>query len=68
MTNVREREISYDITYRHNLKIDTNEPTSITETQSQIGKANVWLPVGKVSGRGINLELEIGIHTVTYRK
>ena len=67
MTNVKEKEL-YDITYRKNLKIHTNEPTSMTETQSQIWKANVWLPVGKVSGRGINLELEIGIQTLTYRK
>ena len=32
----RERQIPYDITYRWNLKYDTNELTYETETESQI--------------------------------
>ena len=31
----RERQIPYDITYRWNLKYDTNEPIYETETDSQ---------------------------------
>ena len=30
----RERQIPYDITYRWNLKYDTNEPIYETETES----------------------------------
>ena len=68
VTNVRESGISYDITYRSNLHLNTKQQTSLTETQSQIEKANLWLQKGKVSGRGINLEFEIGIPTLKYRK
>ena len=33
--SARERQIPYDITYMWNLKYDTNEPISKTETDSQ---------------------------------
>ena len=44
---VRQRKISYDITYLWNLKNDTNEPFYKTETDPQTQKANLWLPKQK---------------------
>ena len=50
----RERQILYDITYTWNLKYDTDELNQETETDSQIQKANLWLPKGKGCGGVIN--------------
>ena len=41
LNEVRERRISYDITYMWNLKSDTNEFTYKTETDSQTQKTNL---------------------------
>ena len=48
----RERQISYDITYKWNLKNDINEPIYKTETDSQMERTNLRLPKGK-GGRGV---------------
>ena len=40
VSEVRERQISYDITYMWNLKYDTNELIYKTETDSQTQKTN----------------------------
>ena len=37
----RERQISYDITYRRNVKIDTNELNYRSETDAQTWKTNL---------------------------
>ena len=42
----RERQI-YDITYKWNLKYNTNELIYKTETDSQAQKTNLWLPKEK---------------------
>ena len=56
MKQVRERQIScnitYNITYKWNLKKnDTNELIYKTELDSQTQKRNLWLPQGKGGGR-----------------
>ena len=50
---VRERQISYDITYTQNLKKDTNEIVYKTEVNSQTWRVNLRLPMGK-EREGIN--------------
>ena len=50
MKQVRQRQISYDIAYMWNLKIDTNELTYETEADSQTWKTNLWLPKAKGGG------------------
>ena len=52
LSEVSQRQISYDITYMWNLKYDTNELIYKTETDSQTEKTNLWFPKGK--GEGIN--------------
>ena len=49
----RERQISYDITLMWNLifKNDTNELICKEETDLQILRTNLWLPVRKCGGR-----------------
>ena len=52
LREVRERQISYDITYTWNdTKNDTNELIYKTEIDSQTQKTNLWLPKGKGGGR-----------------
>ena len=48
--SVRERQISYDITYTWNLKkmIQMNLLTYKTEADSQTSITNLWLPKRKV--------------------
>ena len=43
-----------------------NEPIYKAEIESQMQKANLWLPRGR--GAGINWEIEIDIHTLIYAK
>ena len=52
LSEVSQRQISYDITYMWNLKYDKNELIYKTETDSQTEKTNLWFPKGK--GEGIN--------------
>ena len=52
LSEVRERQISYDITYMCNLKYDTNEPIYKTETDSQTYRTDLWLPRGRREGVG----------------
>ena len=48
LSEVRERQIPYDITYMWNLKKnDTNEVIYKTETDSQTQKTNLRLPKGE---------------------
>ena len=44
-------QILHDITYRWDLKYDTNELIYKTETDSQTQKTTLWLPKGKGWGR-----------------
>ena len=47
LSEVRERQISYDITYLWNLKKYTKELICKTEIDAQTSKTNLWLPKGK---------------------
>ena len=47
----RQKQMSYDITYRQNLKYDTNELIYKTEINSQAQKSNLWLLKGKGQGK-----------------
>ena len=50
----RERQIPHDITCMWNLKYDTNELISGTETDSQIWKTDKWLlRSGRKDGSGV---------------
>ena len=51
LSEVSERQKSFDITYMWNLKQDTNELIGKRETDSQTLK-NLWLPKGTVRGKG----------------
>ena len=53
LSEVRQRQISYDITHMWNLilKNDTNELIYKTETDLQISKTNLWLPKRRCWGR-----------------
>ena len=51
VSEVSQRQISYDITYMWNLQSGTSEFTYKTETDSQTQKTNLWLPKGKGAGR-----------------
>ena len=64
----RERQTPHDITYMWNLKYDTNELIYKTETDSQTWKTKLWLPKGKGSGGGINLEFGISRYKLLYTK
>ena len=48
---VRQIQISYDITYMWNLKYDTHELIYETETDSQTERTNLWLLSGEESVR-----------------
>ena len=52
ISKVRQRQISYDITYMWELKYYTNELIYKTETDSQTQKTNLWLTKGKGGGEG----------------
>ena len=43
-SKIRQRQISYYITYEWNLKYGTNELSYKTEIESQMWKINLWLP------------------------
>ena len=58
-SEVRKRQIPYDITYMDNLKYDTIEPIYETEKDSMTQRRDLRLPVGRVS-RG-EKEWEFGI-------
>ena len=53
LSEASQKQISYNITYMWNLNNDTNELIYKTETDSEIQKTNLWLPMGKGCG-GIN--------------
>ena len=48
----RERQIPYNITYMWNLKYDTNGHIYERETDSQISRTYLWLPVRR-EGLGV---------------
>ena len=48
----RERQILYDIIYMWNLKYDINQYIYETKTDSQIYRADLWLPRGRWVGEG----------------
>ena len=52
LSEIRQRQIPYDITYMWNLKYDTNELIYKTETDLHTQKTNLWLPKGKGGGEG----------------
>ena len=43
-SKIRQRQISYDFTYKWNLKNGTTELIYKTEIESQMWKINLWLP------------------------
>ena len=47
LSEVNQRQMSYDISYIRNPKYDTDELIYKIETDSQTGKKNLWLPTGK---------------------
>ena len=51
LSEVRQRQITCDITYMWNLKYDTNELVYKTETESQIQSTDLGLPRGKGVGK-----------------
>ena len=55
----KKRQTPYDITSIWHLKYDTNELIYETEADSKTQKTNLWLPMGKGGGEGINQEFEI---------
>ena len=66
LSEVSQRQISYDITYIWNLKKNnTNELIYKTEIDPQTWKTNLWLPGGK-GGRGINWKIGNDIYTLLY--
>ena len=52
ISEIRERQVLYDITYIWNIKYGTNELISKTETDSQTWRAELWLPRGDGEGMG----------------
>ena len=68
LSEVRERQISYDITHVWNLilKNDTNELIYKTETDLQIIKNKFMFTKGETWRGGINQEFGINIHTLIY--
>ena len=47
LSEVRQRQIPYDITYMWNLKYDTNEHIYETETYSEMKRTDLWLSRGR---------------------
>ena len=58
LSEVRERQIPYDITQMWNLKYDTNGPIYETEIEAGTQKIDQWLPSG---GGGKGLYWEFGV-------
>ena len=56
MSEVRERQIPYNIIYMWNLKYDTSELIYKTETDSQTQRTDLWLP-GWGVGEGWSVRL-----------
>ena len=67
LSEVSQRQISYNFTYMWNLKYDTNELIYKTETDSQTQKTNLWLPKGQ-RGESDKLGDGINIYTLLYIK
>ena len=64
LSEVSQRQISYNVTYMWNLflKSGRNETIYKTEIKSQMQKTNIWLSRGKGEWvGGINWEIEIDI-------
>ena len=57
LSEVRQRQILYDIICIWNLKNDTNELIYKTEKDSETQEINLWLPKGKEGEINRNLEL-----------
>ena len=65
LSEVSQRQISYDTTYMWNLKYDTNELIYKTEIDSQTQKTNLWSPKGKGGEREIR---SMGLTFILYIK
>ena len=62
-SEVRKRQISYDITYIWSLNFDTNEPIYPIETDSQTWRTDLWL----LWGRGVERWTgNLGLAVATY--
>ena len=68
LSEVRQRQISYEITNMWNLiKNDIGKLVHKTVSHSKILKPNLWLPKGKCCGsRGIKWEVGIDIYILPY--
>ena len=62
-SQVREKQIPYDITDMWNLKYGTNEPICKTETDSQTQRIDL---VAKGEGEGVGWTLSLGLVDVNY--
>ena len=55
------------MTYRWNLKFDTNEHIYETETDSQTQRTDLWLPRGREGGEGWMGGWDQQMQTIMYR-
>ena len=65
LTELKQRQILDDITYKWNLNNDTNEFIYATEAGSQMQSKNLWLWEGS-TGERIDWEFEIDMCIVLY--
>ena len=69
LSEVKDRQIPYDITNMQNLKQDTYEFTYKTETDTQTKKKpNLRLPKGEGGKGGISMEFRSNIYELLYIK
>ena len=66
LSELRQRQISYDIIYKWNLNNDTNEFIYKTEADSQTQSKNLWLWEG--SGGRIDWEFVTDMYILLYLK
>ena len=64
LSEVSQRQIPYDITYMWNLKYNTNQRETKTDSQTQ--RTDLWLPRGKWSRGGKEWESEISEGKLPY--
>ena len=64
--SVRERQKAYDTGFMWNIQNGRNELTHKTEIESQMWKANLWLP-GEKGERDQPGDWDWHIHTIIYK-
>ena len=66
-SELRQRQILYDIIYKWNLNNDTNEFIYTTEADSRTQSKNLWLWEGSMGGR-IDWEFVTDMYILLYLK